>query len=216
MLQRLPRLCIPHCREMTQTHSIAGDKQAMRMRALERRAAIPQARRNSAAAKLADRAQEISALAPGSIVSGFMAIREEIDPSALLTRLNGLGHGLALPVVQGKGRPLTFRQWTPGDALEEGAFGIPVPGADAGIAVPDIMLVPLVAFDKAGYRLGFGAGFYDRTISGLRDSGDLVTVGVAYDEQAVPAVPREPHDQRLDWMLTPTGLRRIADEDRLF
>ena len=140
-----------------------------------------------------------------TIISGFLPIGEEIDPSPLLERLHKGGHQLALPVMEAKGRPLLFRAWSPGEPLAEVKWGIREPLPDAPTIEPDIVLGPLLAFDECGYRLGYGGGFYDRTLARLRAHKHIVSIGLAYDEQRVDAVPHSGYDERLDWVLTPTG-----------
>ena len=140
-----------------------------------------------------------------AVVSGFASLPEELNVWPLLRRLAGAGVPLALPVVAKKGRPLVFRAWMPGDAMDKGVWGIPEPKADKPVLEPDILLVPLLAFDAHGCRLGYGGGFYDRTLAGLRAIKPVVAIGLAYDEQRVNAVPHLDYDQRLDWVLTPSG-----------
>ena len=144
----------------------------------------------------------------GAIVSGFAAIRDEINPAELMTWLHEEGFRMALPVMVGKGQPLVMRTWQPGDVLEPAAWGIAEPSLDKPEVVPQIVLVPLLAFDLRGFRLGYGGGFYDRTLAKLRAKNPVVAVGVAYDEQQVDAVPAESYDQRLDWVLTPSGPKK--------
>lgn len=141
----------------------------------------------------------------GASVSGFSAINDEISPLALMARLAADGHPLALPAMQGKGKPLIFRTWVPGDEMAPAVWGIAEPLATRDIVEPDIVLVPLLAFDAAGYRLGYGGGFYDRTLERLRRIKPVIAVGIAYDEQRVDAVPHLDYDQPLDWVLTPSG-----------
>ena len=141
----------------------------------------------------------------GTTVSGFAAIRDEINPADLMLWLHAEGVRLALPVMVGKGKPLVMRAWAPGDAMEAAAWGIAEPTDDKPEVEPDIVLVPLLAFDDRGYRLGYGGGFYDRTLAQLRAKKPVTAVGLAYDEQKVDAVPFESYDQRLDWVLTPSG-----------
>ena len=142
--------------------------------------------------------------APGRVISGYWPIRTEIDPRPALHELAG-DYDLCLPVVEGRGQPLTFRRWAPGMALVPGAFGAKIPEIDEKL-VPDILIVPLAAFDEAGYRLGYGGGFYDRTLQKLRAVGPRTAIGFAYDIQKCGAVPREATDQRLDLIVTETGL----------
>jgi 5-formyltetrahydrofolate cyclo-ligase len=109
---------------------------------------------------------------------------------------------VGLPVVAGQGQVLIFREWFKGDRLEPGPFGTAHPSARAAIIDPDILLLPLVAFDKTGHRLGYGAGYYDRTVSVLRAQRSILTIGVGYDEQEIDAVPAGSHDQKLDGLIT--------------
>jgi 5-formyltetrahydrofolate cyclo-ligase len=136
------------------------------------------------------------------IVSGFWPIKEEIDVKPLMIELFNQGCQLALPVVQGKGQPLLFRAWRPGDPLEAGVFGTLQPNARREVVEPEVLLVPLLACDEDGWRLGYGAGFYDRTLAGLRKKRNTAAIGVGFDAQLVPEVPHGPTDERLDWLLT--------------
>ena len=145
-----------------------------------------------------------------AIVSGFLGIGEEIDLTPLMARLENEGYRLALPVMEGKGKPLVFRAWSPGDALAETMWGIREPLPEAETVDPDIVLGPLLAFDIQGYRLGYGGGFYDRTLARLRALKPIVSIGIAFDEQRVDAVPHADYDERLDWILTPSGPLKCA------
>jgi 5-formyltetrahydrofolate cyclo-ligase len=142
---------------------------------------------------------------PGAVVSAFSAIGEELDPMPLMLRLVDQGYRLCLPVMQGKGKPLIFRRWHPGDELAETTWGIREPLPSAPELVPEIVLAALLAFDARGYRLGYGGGFYDRTLAAVRAHNPVVAIGLAYDEQRVDAVPHLDYDQQLDWVLTPSG-----------
>lgn len=181
------------------------DKREERARALARRAAAFAAHGSAAGARLAGHGLAFLNPKPGAIVSGFSAIRDEIDPAGLLARLHGEGHRLCLPVMEGKGKPLLFRAWAPGDEMGKVQWGIAEPLPDKPALDPDIVLVPLLAFDKVGYRLGYGGGFYDRTLERLRAIKPVVAVGISYDELMVDAVPHRSYDQPLDWVLTPSG-----------
>ena len=139
----------------------------------------------------------------GAIVSGFASLPDEFRIWPLLRRLHREGHRLALPVMQGKMQPLLFRAWAPGDGMDPGVWGIGEPKPDKPVLEPDILLVPLLAFDRRGWRLGYGGGFYDRTLAALRARRPVAAVGLAYDEQLIDAVPHLDYDQRLDWVLTP-------------
>ena len=164
-----------------------------------------------ASARIATHGIEFAGVPAPAVVSGFLPIGEEINPSPLMQRLLGEGYTLALPVMEAKGRPLVFRTWTPGEELAETMWGIREPRPTAQQVEPDVVLGPLLAFDAEGYRLGYGGGFYDRTLARLRMLKTVVAVGLAYDGQRVDAVPHVDYDERLDWVLTPSGpLRCLA------
>ncbi len=138
---------------------------------------------------------------PGA-VSGFWPIRDEIDVRPLLAALETRGWVVALPAVMGSDEPLAFRVWSRGGALVEAAFGLMEPAVEAACVDPDVALVPLLAFDRRGYRIGYGKGHYDRTLRLLRGRRAVLAVGVAFAAQEVVQVPVEPHDQPLDAVLT--------------
>jgi 5-formyltetrahydrofolate cyclo-ligase len=186
------------------------EKRAERTRALARRAAAFAQHGAAAGARLEAHGLTFLEPAPGATISGFSAIRDEIDPAQLLARLQREGYRLCLPVMEGKGLPLVFRAWSPGDAMGRVQWGIAEPLPDKSVLEPDIVLVPLLAFDAQGYRLGYGGGFYDRTLARLRAIKPVVAVGVAYDELKVDAVPHLHYDQPLDWVLTPSGPMRCS------
>lgn len=177
-------------------------------KAQARKAAL--ARRRAAFARAGARAGEavagrfLAAIEPpaGAPVSGYWPFGEELDPRPLMTALAGRSHAIGLPVISGRDRPLVFRRWRPGDPLEEGAYGILAPREDAPLLVPELLLVPLLAFDRRGYRLGYGGGYYDRTLAALRAQGPVLAVGLAFAQQEVDAVPHGAQDQRLDWIVT--------------
>lgn len=149
-------------------------------------------------------------LEAGAIVSGYWAFRDEADPRPLMLALAARGHPLSLPAIVEKGKPLRFHRWRENDVMRRHAYGVTEPQAEAEIVTPSVLLVPLLAFDAAGYRLGYGGGFYDRTIEGLRQVRPIRVIGIAYQGQEVEAVPHAGHDQRLDAVLTETGLRRFV------
>jgi 5-formyltetrahydrofolate cyclo-ligase len=151
---------------------------------------------------IADNALAGPRLAPGAAVSGYVPIGEEADVMPLLARLAGRGHPTALPAVTERGRPLVFRAWSPGEDLQPGWYGIPCPAGSAPECRPDVVLVPLLAFDRRGHRLGHGAGFYDRTLEELRRHGPALAVGIGFAVQELAHLPAEPHDQPLDWIVT--------------
>jgi 5-formyltetrahydrofolate cyclo-ligase len=186
-------------------------KKEFRARALERRRAAFERHGQDASRKIAAHGLDFLTASAGAVVSGFAAIRDEINPAPLMTWLQAEGFRLALPVMQGKGKPLLMRAWAPGDPMSAAAWGIAEPLDDKPALEPDIVLVPLLAFDQRGHRLGYGGGYYDRTLARLRKLKPVVAVGLAYDEQEVDAVPFESYDQRLDWVLTPSGPLRCLD-----
>ena len=135
-------------------------------------------------------------------VSAFFPYRSEIDTRSLLGRLAGEGWTTCLPVVVAAGEPLIFRRWLPGEPTVKAVMNIDVPSPDQPEVVPDVLIVPLLAFDRHGYRLGYGGGFYDRTLAGLRATKQIIAIGVAYAGQEVASVPHVAHDQPLDFVIT--------------
>jgi 5-formyltetrahydrofolate cyclo-ligase len=176
-------------------------KAALRAATLALRDALPAAERQAAAEAIAARAFPI-AVAAGSIVAGFSPMRSEINPLPLMRKLADAGARLALPVVQGRGKPLIMRAWHFGAPLKSGQWGIREPTADAGEVAPDILIVPLAAFDRQGHRIGYGAGYYDMTIHALRAKKMVIAVGIAYAAQEIEQVPATERDARLDLVLT--------------
>jgi 5-formyltetrahydrofolate cyclo-ligase len=176
-------------------------KSIVRKDALMRRDAIPAAERAQAAEAIAARAFPL-AVEPGTIVSGFMPLKTEINPLPLMRKLSQHGAQLALPAIAGRGKPLTMRAFAIGDELASGQWGIREPKADAPEVAPDILLVPLLAFDRNGHRIGYGAGYYDMTIAKLRAMKPLIALGIAFAAQEIEQVPVTPRDARLDLVLT--------------
>ena len=176
-------------------------KTKMRQAVFARRDALPASERQAAAEAIAARAFPLP-IQPGVVVSGFSPIRTEINPMPLLRRLEAVGASLALPVVAGKGQPLIMRAYTFGQELNAGVWGIGEPKDDAPQVDPDILIVPLAAFDRRGNRIGHGAGYYDMTIARLRALKPIVAVGIAYAAQEVAEVPITERDARLDLVLT--------------
>jgi 5-formyltetrahydrofolate cyclo-ligase len=136
-------------------------------------------------------------------IGGYHALRTELDPLPLLTALHAHGFRTALPCVS-EGDALTFREWTPGSALKRGKFGVAEPAATWPAIHPSILFVPLVAFDQKGNRLGYGAGYYDACLRDIRARQRVLAIGIAFDEQEFADIPREPQDEPLDMILTPT------------
>jgi 5-formyltetrahydrofolate cyclo-ligase len=181
--------------------SASEQKIELRRAAIARRDALPADARQAAAETIAARKVPL-AIAPGAIVSGFMPLKSEINPLPLMQKLADAGARLALPVVAGRGKPLVMRAWEFGAPLDRGQWGIREPKPDAEEVEPDILLVPLLAFDRGGRRIGYGAGYYDMTINGLRARKAVTAVGIAYAAQEVPKIPVTERDARLDLVLT--------------
>jgi len=150
------------------------------------------------------------ALPDKCIVGAYVALPGEADPNLLLKGLAAKGHAIAFPRVAAKDEALSFHLWRDGQQFKPGAFGVPEPSADWPIANPRVLLVPLLAFDKEGYRIGYGGGYYDRTLAGLRANGEITAIGIAFAGQEVDSVPHDVNDQRLDMVLTETGLKKFG------
>lgn len=149
---------------------------------------------------------------PGAVVSGFLPIRSEVDIRPLMVRLRERGARLCVPVILDK-QTIVFRELVAGAPLVASGYGTAGPGPEAAVLDPEIMLVPLSAFDSTGHRIGYGAGYYDRAIDRLRQKGlNPRLIGIAFDCQEVPSVPAEPHDVRLDAILTESGLNFVSEE----
>ncbi len=142
------------------------------------------------------------AVASGVSVSGFVPLKSEINPLLLMRKLAENGARLALPVVVGRDKPLIMREWSFGEPLASGVWGIREPKSEAAAVDPDILLVPLLAFDRNGSRIGYGAGYYDMTLNRLRAFKPVTAIGLAYAAQEIPVVPTTPRDARLDLVLT--------------
>jgi len=190
--------------------TLADPKAYLRRSALARRRALDPEIRGDFSARLVDEGLRLARLWQPRVVSVFYPIGEEPDTLALLRALAEAGFMTALPVTV-RGRPLTFRGWRPGEATLPGPMNIPEPTREAGDVAPDLLFTPLAAFDRRGHRIGYGAGHYDRTLEGLRARGPIHAVGVAYSVCEVEAVPDEPHDQRLDFILTESELIDARD-----
>ena len=179
--------------------TVAAAKRALRRRALAQRRLldIPEA----AGAAAAHLLQAVD-IAPGVTVAGYAAMRGELDPRPALLALEARGCRTVLPHTTGRGEPLRFLAAPGGLAESTDALGIAAPPASAAEYDPDLLLVPLAAFDRRGYRLGYGGGFYDAALARLRAGGTITAVGWAFAAQEVEAIPAEPHDARLDWIVT--------------
>jgi 5-formyltetrahydrofolate cyclo-ligase len=185
----------------------AEEKRAARAAAMARRAALhaelPGAARQAAGHLL----DEVARARHVGTVSAYLPIRDELDPGPAMLALAGLGYRLCVPVIEGHGQPLRFREWRPGIATVRGPFGVAVP-AEGEWLVPEVLVVPMLAFDARAYRLGYGGGFYDRTLGALRAEGEVLALGFAYAGQEVPLVPHGPRDQHLDAVVTEAGVLR--------
>ncbi|MEM9797402.1 MAG: 5-formyltetrahydrofolate cyclo-ligase [Pseudomonadota bacterium] len=182
---------------MGETASIAERKAQIRRQVLAARETAPLEARAAAAARLYGRLMHLR----GAVVAGYLPKGAEADPRRVMTAL-AHDNRLCVPVVAGAGAPLRFREWEPGCPTERGAFGVEVP-VGGGWRVPEVLIVPLVAFDSAGGRLGYGGGFYDRTLAGLRNAR---AIGLALEVQRVPDLPREATDVALDMVVTEAGV----------
>jgi 5-formyltetrahydrofolate cyclo-ligase len=176
-------------------------KSHLRSAMIARRDGLPANERSAAAEAIAARPFPL-AIYPGTIVSGFMPMRSEINPLPLMKMLADAGAQLALPVTGRRGQPLVIRAWRWGEPLAAGVWGIREPKPEAPQVDPDVVLVPLLAFDRAGARVGYGGGYYDLTLARLRARKPVMAVGVAYAIQEIEQVPTTPRDAVLDLVLT--------------
>ena len=191
----------------------AGDaKRRARIAARARRAAAFAAGAEPAARAIVRHVLASVPRSAGAAVAGYWPVRDEIDPRPLLVALAGQGHVIGLPVVAERGGVLAFRRWpfaAPVAAPPAGAFGIPAPPAEAPAIEPGLLLVPLLAFDRHGRRLGYGGGYYDRTLAALRPRG-VTAVGLAFAAQETAAVPTDEDDESLDWIVTEVEAIRVT------
>jgi 5-formyltetrahydrofolate cyclo-ligase len=180
--------------------SLVITKAQQRASALARRDALPVADRRAAAQKIAQRRFPVP-FGEGMVVAGYSPVRSECDPVPLMRSLAGKGAQLALPVVE-KDKTLSFAEWRQGEQLAAGPFGILQPRASALDVEPDIILVPLVGFDRAMHRIGYGVGYYDRALKALRAKKPVIAIGIAFAIQEIDAVVANAHDEHLDLVLT--------------
>jgi len=184
-------------------------KHALRKEARTRRLQLARAAGAGAGVAAAGHFYDTIAPAEGAVISGYWPVGDEFDVRPILERAHGAGLACCLPVVMGKNKPLIFRRWEPGDVLHPATLGIPVPPPEADELVPTILLVPMLAFDEAGHRLGYGGGFYDMTLAALREAGPTLAVGCAFEGQKVASVPHNDQDEKLDWILTEQRIRKV-------
>lgn len=181
---------------------IAEVKRKARTAASKRRAEAHEILKDTAGLAMAKRGLPAGLDLAAGIVSGFIPYKSEITTVPMLSRLRRDGWQTCLPIVIAQEEPLVFRAWAPGDPLVPGAWDIPVPVDSAPEVLPDVLLVPMLAFDRKGFRLGYGGGFYDRTLEKLRELKKVVAIGVAYHAQMVDEVPVGIHDAPLDYVMT--------------
>ena len=190
------------------------DKAVLRARCLERRKEL-HAAAVDAGKRARDHFLKAVGFPDGAAVSAYVPVRSEFDVLPLAEAAHARGHAVGMPVVAARNAPLAFRAWTPGDALETGPLNIPAPPPDAPGVTPNLLFVPMMAFDSCGYRLGYGGGYYDRTLAALRrDVPGVIAVGVCYAGLEIGEVPRDDHDARLDWIVTEEGVRSTWEKGR--
>lgn len=183
--------------------SIADQKAAARKAAsVARKQAAATIGRDAASIAIAGYFLQFIPMQAVAVISGFLPIGSEIDTRPLLRQVLDQNIDICLPAVIQRDHPLEFRQWRDGDPLIEEDFGTKAPAITAKVVEPDILVVPLLAFDRAGYRLGYGGGFYDRSLQKLREKKPVLAVGVAFAGQETGTVPRDENDQPLDWVIT--------------
>ena len=186
-------------------------KKKMRQDALEKRAQIAATVNGEAASeRLRDNFLSEFPAREGQSVAAYWPYRYEIDVRPLLERLDELGCNCLLPVVMGRREPLQFHQWKPGDFLEASRLGVLEPSKFHPSATPVMVILPLLAFDRQGNRLGYGGGYYDQTLQALRNKSDVSAIGVGYEEQEVETLPEEPQDQKLDAVVTDRAVLRFS------
>ncbi len=183
----------------------------MRSSARRRRRTLHKAHGGRAALALCDHVFKAPFMVDAGVVAAYWPTGDEIDTRPLLDGMAEHGMVCALPVIVGPGRPLIFRRWQPGTDLVTGPFNVQIPDENSPVVIPHIILTPLLAFDQAGYRLGYGGGYYDRSLAVLRQcSPNVVACGLAFSGQEVSAIPHDIYDQILDWMITEKQVRRCG------
>jgi 5-formyltetrahydrofolate cyclo-ligase len=189
-------------------------KTTMRRHALARRDLVTQREAHDAAAAMCASAlalvEKLSTTGSAPVVSVYWPIRSELNTRPLIETLSGRGLKVALPILVAVKRPLLFRAFVPGDELAKGPFGLSEPSADKAALEPDIIFAPLAAFDRKGYRLGYGGGLYDATLNALRAKHPVTAIGIAYAVQEADSIPIEDHDQKLDFIVTERETIRCA------
>jgi 5-formyltetrahydrofolate cyclo-ligase len=197
---------------LTTPHDLVRRKASLRAAAVKRRAAIPGAYARQAAAAVAARVADELQIPAGATVAGYWPLAGELDPRPALARLRARGHRLALPRLSGRRQPLLFLAWDEGDELVPGTFDLREPHSARPPRLPDVVLAPLLAFDRRGGRLGYGMGYYDRTLEHLRAQGRRpLAIGMAFAAQEVDEVPVGPMDVLLDGVITERALHRCLE-----
>jgi 5-formyltetrahydrofolate cyclo-ligase len=179
----------------------ADAKADLRRAALERRASVLEVAREALASRAAEEGLALAQRHKSRIAAAYWPIRGEADPLPLVSALTAAGLTTALPVIAGRGKPLVFRRWRPGDPLRDGPLGLQEPAPESPAVEPDLLFVPLAAFDRGGHRIGYGAGYYDATLTALAAKQPLA-IGLAFSTQEVAFVPAEPHDHPLAFVIT--------------
>jgi len=193
--------------------SVAKEKAEVRKLARASRARVHEQYASEGRRLLKHRADDIlNFIEPGEglVIAGYHPIKDEIDCLGLLSTLRDKGYGTALPRMRAHEKSLDFYKWVGSMPLEVGAYGVREPAISSELVVPDIILLPLLSFDLNGGRLGYGGGYYDRTLAALRAGGQVTAIGVGYDAQEVDDVPRDDNDQLLDYIATPTRMITVA------
>lgn len=191
--------------------SLQEEKKALR-KVLRARRAAAVARSGQAGPALRDVLTAALSLPEKAAVAGYLPMGDEIDVLPALSVIRASGHDIAMPVVVARGEPLQFRKWRPDDPLEDGPLGTRHPRETAPVVCPDVLIVPLLGYDRRGYRLGYGGGYYDRTVSALRSAGEILAIGVGFADQEVAEIPCGPQDEAMDWIVTPREAFRREGE----
>lgn len=194
-------------------HFTSKTKKALREEALLRRMQMPVAGRMRAAQAIIDHVLSVLMPRPDSVIAGYWAIKGEVDVVPLLLEMIRRGHRAALPQVAEFRKPLIFRAWHEHARMQDGRYGIREPDpAEADAVVPDIILVPMLAFDERGGRLGYGSGFYDRTFDSLKTLHKVTAIGIAWDMQKLEGIPQDPYDYPMDMIVTEKNIYRFEKD----
>lgn len=178
------------------------DKTELRQVLRERLAALPSEDTAGFNTRITEQFISSQGFMPHSNIAGYMPLKGEVSCMAILENLNRQSHILCLPVVEGRNIPLLFRHYRPGDPVRRGMLGPQEPLPSAREIIPDALIIPMLGFTRQGYRLGYGTGFYDRTLEVLRQLKPIKTIGVAFSAQEIDDLPIEPHDVKLDLIIT--------------